>query len=75
MTEEKQQKLAGLKRTYSECLARVCSARTDDQITVAARPFAQDLQRLTLADDDVFGLFLEWVRDHYGRRVHPPRMH
>jgi len=75
MTEEKQQKLAGLKRTYSECLARVRSARTDDQITVASRPFAEDLQRLPPADNDVFDVFLDWIRDPHGRRIHPPRIH
>ena len=74
MTEEQQQKLEGLKRTYSECVARVRAARTGDQITVAARPFAYDLQRLTPADEDVFVSFLEWIRDPQGRRVHP-RMH
>ena len=74
MTSEKQQKLTGLKRTYSECLAKVYSARTDDEITVASRPFAQDLQRLVPADEDVFVSFLQWISDPHGRRG-PGPMH
>ena len=75
MNREKQQKLAGLKRTYSECLAKVRAARTDQEITKASRPFSEDLQRLTPADEDVFSSFLEWIRDRYGTHSRPRRMH
>ena len=75
MTSEKQKKLAGLKRTYSECVAKVRAAKSDEELKKASRPFAEDLGRLAPADEDVFISFLEWIRERHSGRARPPGLH
>ena len=69
MTHEKDQKLAGLKRTYCASVASVCSATTDAQISLASRRFVENLHSLGPADDDVFDLFLAWISNRQSVRL------